>query len=122
MRGGFLLTVTLLFLAMAGSAMAGGDEPEGDPRGDDAEWNPPARFDHPYTGKLTIKYLPMSRVQLVCERYKAFDDQVMYGCASWDSTSCIIVVIDHQYLNQTPQALIRHEMGHCNGWGADHPD
>ncbi|TPN11730.1 hypothetical protein [Mesorhizobium sp. B2-1-2] len=111
MREGLFLGIVLGFLATANQAVAGPD---------DAEWNPPERFDHLYKGKLTIKYLPQARVQVVCERFKYNDDTLMRGCSSWDSTSCIIVVVDKTFLGQTPAAVIRHEMGHCNGWPADH--
>lgn len=113
----FLLVVLFLSpsLAMAGK--------------NDAEWNPPARFDHAYTGKLTIRYLPQKQVVTACEKlfakYKiaAKSSLAQRGCAAITSkTSCTVIVIEKIYALATPKAVLRHEIGHCNGWSANHPD
>lgn len=120
MRTTFLLVVLFTNLAMANTAIAGKN---------DAEWNPPARFDYAYTGKLTVRYLPQKQVVMACEKLfaeykveaKSFPNQ--RGCAAiTGETSCTVIVIEKIYALATPKAVLRHETGHCNGWAASHPD
>jgi hypothetical protein len=94
----------------------------------DPTWNPPARFDHAYSGKLTVSYLPQKQVVAACEvlfaQYKvaakSFPNQ--HGCSAITSpTSCTIIVVDTTFALATPKAVLRHEIGHCNGWPANHP-
>ncbi|TIM14458.1 MAG: hypothetical protein E5Y67_12325 [Mesorhizobium sp.] len=119
MRTVFLLVVLFANLAMANSAVAGKN---------DAEWNPPARFDYAYTGKLTVRYLPQKQVVTACAnlfaKYKiaAKSGFAQRGCAAiTGKTSCTVIVIEKIYALATPKAVLRHETGHCNGWAADHP-
>jgi hypothetical protein len=120
MRGAFLLVGVLSGLAMANAAMAGKN---------DAEWNPPARFDHDYSGELYVRRLPQPRVWEACRvlfsiyglKSTAYPEQ--RGCSIITSTnSCLVVTIDREFKKATPEAVLRHEIGHCNGWPADHPD
>ncbi|RWL14895.1 MAG: hypothetical protein EOR57_31610 [Mesorhizobium sp.] len=95
----------------------------------DASWNPPARFDNAYTGKLTVIKLPQKQVVTACAKlfasYKvaAKSSFTQRGCAAiTGKTSCTVIVIDKPYALATPKAVLRHELGHCNGWPANHPD
>lgn len=114
------LPLILAALILAGPAFAGKN---------DAEWNPPARFDRAYAGKLTVSYLPQKQVVSACEKlfakYKVPAKVYMNqrGCAAITSkTSCTVIAIDKIYALATPAAVVRHEIGHCNGWAASHPD
>jgi len=109
-----------IYLALANTASAGKN---------DAEWNPPARFDHAYSGQLTVRYLPQKQVVAACAKlfaeYKvaAKASLVQRGCSAITSaTSCTVIVIDKMFALAMPKAVLRHEIGHCNGWPADHPD
>ncbi|TIO15638.1 MAG: hypothetical protein E5X86_19920 [Mesorhizobium sp.] len=120
MRGAFFLIVLLTNLAAANTAIAGKN---------DAEWNPPARFDHSYAGELTVIYLPQKQVVTACAELfakytvSATSSLVQRGCSAITSkTSCTVIVISKPYALATPRAVLRHEIGHCNGWPADHPD
>ena len=120
MRVAFFLAVLFTNLAMANTAIAGKN---------DAEWNPPVRFDHSYAGKLTVVYLPQKQVVAACAKLfskysvAATSSLVQRGCSAITSkTSCTVIVIDKTYALATPKAVLRHEVGHCNGWGADHSD
>jgi hypothetical protein len=117
MRAALFLAISL---AMANIAMAGKNDPE---------WNPPTRFDHAYSGQLTVRYLPQKQVVTACAKLfaeykvaaKSFPNQ--HGCSAITSpTSCIVIVVDKTYALATPKAVLRHEIGHCNGWPASHPD
>lgn len=110
-----LLAMLLLFPAIAA---AGPDDPE---------WNPPARFDHAYSGKLSLTRLPQAQVQKACQRlflrYGLRDTTGVkqHGCAKAFADSCLVITVDKTYMGATPTAVLRHEIGHCNGWSGDHP-
>jgi hypothetical protein len=85
---------------------------------------PPAEFDVPYTGDLTIWIVPSKRDlgQYYCSREKLLSVQTSWAgtaCTyhSKDKSRCSIFIlknIDHLIFT------MRHELGHCNGWGPDH--
>lgn len=117
MRGAAFIGV---YLALANTAIAGKNDPE---------WNPPTRFDHVYSGRLTIRYLPQKQVVAACSklfaqyRVAAKSSLVQRGCSAITSgTSCTVILIDKPFALATPKAVLRHETGHCNGWPADHPN
>ncbi len=91
-------------------------------------WNPPTRFDHEFDGLETIRKLPQSEVMEACR--KLFDDAgldvevtvTQKGCAVFKGSNGTIIVVDKPYRGVTPEAAIRHERGHLNGWPSDHPD
>lgn len=90
---------------------------------------PPARFDHPYTsGPVYVYYIPQVNLQLWC--YDLFakynlhistSDQ-QYGCSVLDHKSkvCVILSMRETIDGTTPEDVVRHELGHCNGWSKDH--
>lgn len=95
----------------------------------DPTWNPPARFDSPYRGELLVRRIPQRDVAEACRilfmlysvHAKASMEQ--RGCSIvTSSNSCLIVTVDKTFKGATPEAVLRHETGHCNGWPADHPD
>lgn len=110
----------LLVLALLASPVVAGQH--------DPEWNPPARFDHAYTGKLLLKKLPQTQMQKACQqlfaKYGLKDTTSMqqHGCAKAFPDRCIVIITDKTYMGATPAAVLRHETGHCNGWSGDHPN
>lgn len=116
--------LVLLFAVFSSVAHAGKN---------DATWNPPARYDHPYTGALVVTWLPQKLVAKRCmaragkTRPPGFSDK-MRGCAfpynTGDSSKdfCIVFVSNHKVGKSMPKAIYRHEIGHCNGWPPSHPD
>lgn len=87
-------------------------------------WNPPARFDHPYHGRLIIKRIPQDRIVKACSALlsplgiPAHMNQ--RGCSYEINKHCTVYIINRPYHGTTPQAVLRHEIGHCNGWNASH--
>jgi hypothetical protein len=92
-------------------------------RDPDIPWDPPAQYQHRYTGELGI-YRSHSR-----EEVMAICGPGTYACSFRDDTKCAIVaplpgtsllngrtLSNHGYYN-----ILRHELGHCNGWPGDHP-
>jgi hypothetical protein len=78
---------------------------------------PPPEYDKPYTGKLTKRFAPLADIPKLCGGPGKF------ACARVGSDACDIVIAE---LGGTitlalQNVLIRHELGHCNGWPGDHP-
>lgn len=86
---------------------------------DDPEWNPPAEFDFPFPGKMEVRRLPQRKVVQECAKISngkltALDRR---GCSKRVSKDfCRVITIDKPYKGATPEAVLRHEQGHCNGW------
>jgi hypothetical protein len=84
---------------------------------------PPERFDHPYPGDVQINLMDSRFVGKECREWgagKSPSDAV--GCA-WvaDDGTCVVVIAKRT--KKAPiEAIIRHEIAHCNGWPADHPE
>ncbi|MGL6208720.1 MAG: hypothetical protein ACRC14_02680 [Paracoccaceae bacterium] len=84
--------------------------------------DPPARYDHPYMGNLTIVEVDRDNVWAECSG----DGQVEMradaaGCAETGDGECTIWLA--MKTTRAPvKAILRHEIAHCNGWPADHPD
>jgi len=117
-----ILACLLALVASIGLAHAGKE---------DAEWNPPPRFDHPYKGELKRQFLLPEEVYPVCAKMLAEangSDKGTYpgmrGCSvrSENGRKCSVVVSSIPVNKATPEAILRHEIGHCNGWPFEHPD
>lgn len=110
-------TLTALLLCAASTALAG-------PR--DPEWNPPAAYDHPYRGELHLHRVPVGQVDEACIalytregkpaswRWEVTASQ--HGCAVRKATSCEVIIPLGPIMRAPPSAILRHEVGHCNGW------
>jgi hypothetical protein len=74
---------------------------------------PPEEFDHPYTGQLDIvKDDDPAVIRRLC------NGLTPVACAYHWSGRCIIYILTPLADNET---ILRHEIGHCNGWPANHP-
>lgn len=83
---------------------------------------PPAQFDRPYAGRLTTVVLPSVEVHKACRGPERARGRIM-ACAMLDGDHCIIIIpmAAGGLLTEAQQArLVRHEVGHCNGWLAGH--
>jgi hypothetical protein len=94
----------------------------------DAEWgplDPPAQYDHPFNGDLTIIIASMAHVKEMCPPFQPGVPPV--GCSTQDSkpaTWCRITIAreeDTKAVGWDFKTILRHERAHCNGWPADHP-
>ncbi len=114
----FVVCVLLISLSITSKANAGQHDPE---------WNPPQRYDHTYTGKLTVHRLPVQEIGKVCYslfiRYGYTGSYPDHGCSSMDHDGrCEVVIPLGNVQKATPAAILRHETGHCNGWSGKHED
>ena len=73
---------------------------------------PPRQYDHPYRGRLIIVDVPFAEMQRRCGGGPGHCYGYTYG--DMGGTCTIYVVSRDRY-------LIRHEVGHCNGWPGHHP-
>jgi hypothetical protein len=81
---------------------------------------PPAEYDRPYTGKLTVLKEP----SYVFLRYVCRDTPNAVACSyrtydsvSGETISCLIMLGPDVWEDER---VMRHETGHCNGWSANH--
>jgi hypothetical protein len=81
---------------------------------------PPAEFDRPYNGKITIE--TVTKDQLLAQCTSATRSSL--GCSFPGPKSCRIILVDEASMRAvgwTVEAMLRHERAHCNGWTQDHP-
>lgn len=96
------------------------------PQAERKEWNPPKKYDHPFKGTLDYQEMPQKQLVSACEALlkplgiKVHSNQ--RGCSYVQGNKCHVISIDTVFNGTTPQAVLRHETGHCNGWPADHSD
>jgi hypothetical protein len=83
---------------------------------------PPVVYDHHYDGDLTIRIVAtLEELYAICQ----LDKPHMLACSARNGRSCVIVMVADEIMrrrNWNTGLLLRHEIGHCNGWPADHPD
>jgi hypothetical protein len=82
---------------------------------------PPKEFDYPYRGKLTVTRSPsQAEIRANCSP-TSFPYHL--GCARLTAFGCDILMADDAFIRKsgwTPEIVMRHEIGHCNGWPGDH--
>lgn len=86
---------------------------------------PPAEFDHPYDGILTVRRLSEADIVKVCESrwWMKYPTHVACAYPSKQPVHCLIYLANDDVLKaygQDAASTLRHEIGHCNGWGRDH--
>jgi hypothetical protein len=89
---------------------------------------PPAQYDKPYTGKLTITRVDTKEaIAVMCPDSEwgcaVPPGRTCMGCAVPPDRRCDIYIANDEILKThhhlTYAFALRHELGHCNGW-ADH--
>jgi hypothetical protein len=80
---------------------------------------PPAEFDKPYKGKLQIvKVDDYAIVHSICQNDYTKSRRVSaFACAIHTARYCLILLGPTVWDNEE---ILRHEIGHCNGWPQDH--
>ena len=83
---------------------------------------PPPEYDYPYTGKLIL-----NRVDTLEELFKKCPGLPSFILACTylrKDNSCLVFMVADDIIRLrgwTAKILLRHEIGHCNGWPGDHP-
>jgi hypothetical protein len=83
---------------------------------------PPEQYDRFYDGDLTIRIVPdLISLYAAC----GMEKPGMLACAWHNAKSCVIYMVEDRVMREkgyNTGILLRHEIGHCNGWPGDHPD
>jgi hypothetical protein len=77
---------------------------------------PPPEFDNPYDGDLTIQRLSWEEIRKNCP-------PGTHACAYVWPKACIVMIPEDDFLKRRGrqfEEILRHEIGHCNGWPGDH--
>ncbi len=81
------------------------------------KWLPPVKYDHAFAGRVTFRTASMAELRGIC-------GASAYACAFRPARGeCLIYIapVDNVNINaEGLKMLRRHEVGHCNGWGALH--
>ena len=81
------------------------------------ELEPPAQYNHPYDGPVDERVMPVAEVRALCTSVGASGPFV--ACA-WVSAGVCHIVLPND--GKAPVSTYRrHEIAHCNGWPANHP-
>lgn len=111
--------VVVLTLMLPSMALAGKTDPT---------WNPPAQYDRPFSGDLSVTKVPVGQVDEACValytrhgkaawRWQVGANQ--HGCTILSGNRCEVIIPRGNIMRATPAAVLRHELGHCNGWQHD---
>ena len=83
---------------------------------------PPEEYDYPYKGILvTTVAKNQNEVRKLCP----WTPFAALGCAFRYAGGCLIVLANEDTIRaagEDPDVVRRHEIGHCNGWPAGHPN
>ena len=81
---------------------------------------PPLEYDHPYTGKIKVRVVQtIEEIKELCDLPFARALACMYRSFN----TCVIVILPDETLygkGWDPWHVMRHEIGHCNGWSGKH--
>ena len=77
---------------------------------------PPARYNHPYSGPIIERVLPLDQARQTCAHMGAGAD-----ACSWVASHKCFLVIPRDGPVKDLNSYRRHERAHCNGWGDGHP-
>jgi hypothetical protein len=83
---------------------------------------PPVEYDRPFRGKLQEIRVPPETMRALCPKTSM---PLTLGCAypTRDQSECLIIMVSDEIIRAagwTAEIVRRHEVGHCNGFPADH--
>jgi hypothetical protein len=84
---------------------------------------PPVEYDHPYNGKLTVAIVNKEQMARLCPKASLYPIGLACAYPYETMSMCQIVMITDDIIvavGFTPKIVLRHELGHCNGWHNDH--
>jgi len=96
---------------------------------------PPSEYDHPYTGELLI--IEVEKQQTLIDNCPGYHDIraeapnfPAMACAFGWGKRCVVLTASKDQIpwfqmihkSYSYENILRHEIGHCNGWPGDHPN
>ena len=82
---------------------------------------PPEEYDRPFKGWLTVER--SNSQSAIRSRCQPTTFPYHLGCARSAHDICHILIADDETIKKsgwTYEIVLRHEIGHCNGWPGDH--
>jgi hypothetical protein len=83
---------------------------------------PPPEYDKPYEVLLiTHRLATQEEVRKVCP---SSNFNVFIACTWRIQNGCLVIMVSDEVIQSyklTPETVLRHEIGHCHGWPANHP-
>jgi len=85
---------------------------------------PPLQYDKPYTGGMLVIRVGHTEeeMKILCPMEFKFGYPRL-ACSFHRPGVCVIIVASDEMIRKyglDPDVALRHEHGHCNGWGNDH--
>lgn len=84
---------------------------------------PPPEYDYEYEGDLTIKVVDtLQELGVLCQDAARTNPDIL-ACSMRNYKSCMIIMVRDEVMRRRGYStgiMLRHERGHCNGWGGDH--
>jgi hypothetical protein len=85
---------------------------------------PPLHFDRPYTGGMLVirRGNDPEQMKILCPMQPPFGYPRL-ACSYSRPGACVIILASDEMIRAVgidPDVALRHEHGHCNGWGNDH--
>ena len=82
---------------------------------------PPAQYDHDYNGDLTVIRTTRAQVAQACRSMLVPGRALPLGCAKFTGVNkCTVwIATDDELQGWNYSLVLRHEVGHCNGWKHD---
>lgn len=80
---------------------------------------PPARYDHAFRGHLNVVYLDQNALFALCGQ-RGQRPEWLLGCTEGASNGACTIHMRNDMNRAWRARILRHEVGHCNGWPGDH--
>ena len=85
---------------------------------------PPPKYDHPFNGVVRVDH----DVAACIKMRPLVPGEIRLGCTDWRKTAdaeglCVVHMLPDKELKRygfSRERLLRHHIGHCNGWPDDH--
>jgi hypothetical protein len=84
---------------------------------------PPVEHDHQYEGDLTITIVDTLEALYTICLHSPVTKPYLLACSWRNDKSCLVVMVKDEVMRTrgyNTGLLLRHEIGHCNGWGREH--
>lgn len=85
---------------------------------------PPEEYDRPYKGHIImVRPETMEETAKLCGNAKTNLGYMLACSYQWGDTLCRIIMAPNDEITKRghkPEWVLRHEIGHCNNWPADH--
>jgi hypothetical protein len=89
-----------------------------------AQFLPPEEFDRPFDGRVVIQLArDQDEVRKLCPGMIFTMEPLGCSFRIRGLALCAIVKVSDDQIRAAgydPEVFMRHELGHCNGWGSDH--